>query len=124
MIKNLTNGKTVSMLLMDTALVVLLAIITASQLFKIGIDSILSLLIGLGLGVAFVVALENWERETNPRPLPKPAQPTEPTEPTTPRQHNKWMVMLISGMFLAGLFLVLFFGYLILQNAILGYNLY
>jgi magnesium-transporting ATPase (P-type) len=113
MIKNLTNGKTVSMLLMDTALVVLLAIITASQLFKIGIDSILSLLIGLGLGVAFVVALENWERETNPRPLPKPAQPTEPT---TPRQH-KWMVMLLSGMFLAGVFLTIFFGYLLARNA-------
>ena len=108
-----TKRKTAAMLLMDTALVVLLAIITASQLFKIGIDSLLSLVIGLGLGVAFVVALENWERKTNPRPLQKPAEPAEPAEP---RQHNKWMVMLISGMFLSGLFITLFFGYLIMRN--------
>lgn len=120
MIKKLSNGKTVSMLLMDTALVVLLAIIAASQLFKIGIDSILSLLIGLALAVAFVVALENWERETNPRPPQKTAEPIQPTEPTEPRQHNKWMIMLISGMFLAGWFLVLFFGYLIMRNAMLA----
>jgi uncharacterized membrane protein YidH (DUF202 family) len=37
-------------------------------------------------------------------------------EPTEPRQYNKWVVMVISGMFLAGLFITLFFGYLIMRN--------
>ena len=98
--------------LRDTVLTVLITIITASQLFKGGLDSIISLLIGFGLAVAFMVALENWFKEYPAKP-----KPNKTAEPRTTRQPAKPMVLLIGFVFITGLFITLFFGYLILYNA-------